>query len=70
MSAALRCACARCNGGVIYTHAEDYLMAHQALGPDEFVLDREVAVIPQRPRGQLAVIHPSPRSLFADDLEV
>lgn len=45
-------------------------MAHQALGPDEFVLDREVAVIPQRPRGQLAVIHPSPRSLFADDLEV
>jgi len=41
VSAAIRCCCGRCTGGVTYLRHTDWLAAHQ-LGPGEFVLESEV----------------------------
>lgn len=59
MTAALRCCCGRCAGGVIFLTVPDYLAAHQ-LAPGEYVLDSEVAVDDQYDEGfedGLAGIH-------------
>lgn len=65
MGAALRCLCCRCGGGgVVYFGASDFLDAHQGLGANEVVHDRDVSVMTDAPRGHLVVIGRRPRSLF------